>query len=126
MLRLLRIAAFSLIAVLAAPVAAGASIPFDAGAFSAAQAAGKTILIDVYAPWCPVCRKQQSTLETIQKEKPNLVIYRVDFDSAKNVLNRFRASKQGPLILFKGTQELGRLVYDADPANIRALVAKGF
>jgi thiol-disulfide isomerase/thioredoxin len=125
MLGFLRICAVGLFAILAVPSTADAATPFEANAFQAAQAAGKTILIDVYAPWCPVCRKQQPILESIQKERPTLVIYRVDFDSAKDVLKRFRAQQQGTLIVFKGMNEVGRLVYDADAANIRALVAKG-
>ena len=123
MLSVLRAATLGLAAMLAVSFAASAA-PFDAKSFQEAQAAGKMILIDVYAPWCPVCRKQQPTLESLQKEMPNLIVYRVDYDSAKDVLSRFRVQKQGTLIMFKGATEVGRLIYDADPANIRALVAK--
>ena len=37
------------------PLDALARQPFDAKAFEQAQAGGKTVLIDVYASWCPVC-----------------------------------------------------------------------
>ena len=126
MFRFLRIAVLSLIAILGALSVANAATPFDPKGFQAAQTAGKTILIDVYAPWCPVCKKQQPTVEAIQKERPSLVVFQVDFDSAKDVLRNLRVQKQGTLIVFKGTNEVGRLIYDPDPANIRALVAKGF
>jgi thioredoxin 1 len=108
------------------PLAAQAAQPFSAKGFEAAQAAGKTVLIDVWASWCPTCRKQQSVIEEIARERPNLVVYRVDFDSQKDVLRRFKAQQQATLIMFKGKAEVGRLVYDANPANIRRLVAKGF
>lgn len=125
MLTILRTAALGFAVMLLFSLGANAA-PFEAKSFQQAQAAGKSILIDVFAPWCPTCKRQQPTLESIQKERPNLVVYRVDFDSAKDVLKRFQVQKQGTLIMFKGTNEVGRLVYDADPGNIRALVAKGY
>jgi len=107
-------------------VAAQAAQPFDAKAFEQAQAAGKTILVDVTAPWCPTCRQQRPIIQGIESEKPNLVVYEVDFDSAKDTLKRFRVQNQSTLIVFKGNNEVGRSTGDTDPARIRALVAKGF
>jgi thiol-disulfide isomerase/thioredoxin len=118
--------AFAVLTAILAVSTAHAATPFNAKSFEAAQAAGKPILIDVYASWCPVCRKQQPVIESLQKEKPGLVVFRVDYDTAKDVLRRFNAQRQGTLIMFKGKEEVGRLIYDADPERIRALVAKGF
>jgi thioredoxin 1 len=42
--------------------------PFDQKAFEAAQAAGKPILVEVYAPWCPVCRAQAPILAKLRQE----------------------------------------------------------
>ena len=99
---------------------------FDDQSFKQAQAAGKTILVDVTASWCPTCRQQRPIVEQIEKEKPNLVVYEVDFDTAKDTLKRFRVQQQSTLIVFKGTKEVGRSTGDTDPARIRALVAQGF
>jgi thioredoxin 1 len=88
--------------------------------------AGKTVLIDVTAPWCPTCRQQKPTIQAVEKEMPSLVVYEVDFDAAKDVLRRFRVQSQSTLIVFKGETEVGRSTGDTDPARIRALVAKGF
>jgi len=108
------------------PLDALARQPFDAKAFEQAQAAGKTILIDVYASWCPVCKKQQPVIGRLEKEKPGLVVYEVDFDRDKNVLKQFRVQSQATLIVFKGGTEVGRSTGDSDPSRIQALVAKGF
>jgi thioredoxin 1 len=99
---------------------------FDDKSFQQAQAAGKTILIDVTAPWCPTCRQQRPIVEQIEGEKPNLVVYEVDFDTAKGTLRRFRVQYQSTLIVFKGSKEIGRSTGDTDPARIRALIAQGF
>lgn len=105
---------------------AAAGQPFDATAFQEAQTAGKSILVDVTAPWCPTCKQQRPIVEQIEKDKPNLVVYEVDFDTAKDALRRFRVQYQSTLIMFKGTKEVGRSTGDTDPNRIRALVAKGF
>ena len=112
--------------LLAFSVVGHAAQPFDDQSFKQAQAAGKTILVDVAAPWCPTCRRQRPIVEQIEKETPNLVVYEVDFDTAKETLRHFRVQYQSTLIVFKGTKEVGRSTGDTDAARIRALVAKGF
>jgi thioredoxin 1 len=119
-------AAVALAIFLALSVAALARQPFDAKAFEQAQADGKTVLIDVYAPWCPTCRRQEPVIAKLQKERPSLVVYVVDYDRDKATLKKLRVTQQATLILFKGATEVGRLVYDADPGRIAAIVAKGF
>ena len=104
---------------------AKAGQPFNANAFEQAQAAGKAVLIDVSAPWCPTCRQQKPTIQGLERSMPNLVVFEVDFDSAKDVLRRFRVQTQSTLIVFKGTNEMGRSTGETDPEKIKALVSKG-
>lgn len=113
-------------AVVALPSLANAGQPFDAKAFQASQAAGKSILVDVSAPWCPTCKQQKPIVQEIEKEHPDLVVYDVDFDSAKDVLKQFRVQYQSTLIVFKGQKEVARSTGETDPAPLRALVAKAF
>ena len=113
-------------AVVALPSLANAGQPFDAKAFQASQAAGKSILVDVSAPWCPTCKQQKPIVQEIEKEHPDLVVYDVDFDSAKDVLKQFRVQYQSTLIVFKGPKEVARSTGETDPAPLRAVVAKAF
>ena len=107
------------------PFEALARQPFDAKAFEEAQAAGKTVLIDVYASWCPVCKKQQPTIARLENEKPGLIVYEVNFDNDKSVLKRFGVHAQATLIVFKGAKEVGRSTGVSDPGRIQTLVEKG-
>ena len=111
--------------LIATSMLAHAGQPFDASAFQQAQAAGKAILVDVSAPWCPTCKVQRPIVQEIEKSTPNLVVYEVDFDSAKDVLKRFCVQSQSTLIVFKGANEVGRSTGDTNPASIKALVSKG-
>ncbi len=117
---------------LSAAVAFGASAvamdkqPFDQKAFDAAQAAGKPILVDVSAPWCPTCRAQAPILSKLRGEQrfKAMVTFNVDFDSQKDVLRKFGVQKQSTLIVFKGKQESGRSTGDTNPKSIEALLGK--
>ena len=113
-------------ATIAMPSMASAGQPFDAKAFQASQAAGKSILVDVTAPWCPTCKQQKPIVQEIEKEHPGLVVYDVDFDTAKDALREFRVRQQSTLIVFKGAQEVARSTGETDPAPLHALVAKAF
>jgi thioredoxin 1 len=109
----------------AAAVAADVK-PFDQQAFDAAQAAGKSILVDVSAPWCPVCKAQAPILAKLRGDAKfkNLVSFTVDFDSQKDLLRKFNVQKQSTLIVFKGKQEAGRSTGDTNAGSIEALLGK--
>ena len=107
------------------PVAAWAAQPFTASAFNEAQAAGKSIVVDVTAPWCPTCAKQKPIVEGLEHDLPQLMVFDVDFDSAKDVLKQFKVQNQSTLIVFKGGKEIDRSTGQTDPAVIRAMVNKG-
>ncbi len=123
---LVRVMALAVAAILAAPAGHAFEIKmFDAETFKAAQAAGKPVLVDVSAPWCPVCKAQHKIFEAL-KAKPelfNLTILQADFDTQKDALKGFNVQKQGTLIAFKGAVETGRTVGDTDANSIEALMA---
>jgi thioredoxin 1 len=110
----------------AAPALAATEAKFDAAAFAAAQQAGKPILVEVHAPWCPTCTKQKPILGKLGAEPANkdLVRFVVDFDSQKDVLATLDVRMQSTLIAFRGKQEMGRSVGVTDAAQIKALVDK--
>ena len=100
--------------------------PFDHKAFDAAQAAGKPILIEVTAPWCPVCKAQAPILSRLKAEPKHkeLVSFEIDFDSQKDLLRKFNVRTQSTLIVFKGKQETGRSTGDTNADSIASLLGK--
>jgi thioredoxin 1 len=99
---------------------------FDQKAFAAAQAQGKSILIDISAPWCPTCSAQKPIIEELaaKLQYSNLAIFDVDFDSQKDVVRSFGAQSQSTLIVFKGNRETGRSVGSTDAIEIDGLMRK--
>jgi thiol-disulfide isomerase/thioredoxin len=99
---------------------------FDQKAFEAAQAAGKPILIEVSAPWCPVCKAQAPILARLKRDPrfKELVSFDIDFDSQKDLLRKFNVQRQSTLIVFKGKRETGRSTGDTDAGSIEVLLGK--
>jgi thiol-disulfide isomerase/thioredoxin len=100
--------------------------PFSDQAFDAAQAAGRSIIIEVAAPWCPVCRAQKPHIEATLAEAPfrNAVFLTVDFDSQRDALRRLGVQRQSTIIAYRGREERGRATGITDGAEIRALMLK--
>jgi thioredoxin 1 len=116
-------------AVVALALSAGATWafeekPFDMDAFKAAQSAGKPILVDAYASWCPVCRAQQKVLGDL-KTNPKydtLTLFRIDYDNQADALKDLKIQQQSTLVAFKGAQETGRSVGATKASAIEELV----
>ncbi|MFT3732877.1 MAG: thioredoxin family protein [Hyphomicrobium sp.] len=118
--------AFALIILTAIGASAADRRTFDEKAFAEAQAQGKSILIDISAPWCPTCQAQKPIIEKLAAEPRygDLTIFDVDFDSRKDVLRKFRAQSQSTLIVFKGANEAGRSVGSTNESAIDSLLRK--
>lgn len=121
-------AAFAAFAMVASASAAHAAEvrPFERAAFVAAQAAGRPILVEVRAWWCPVCASQGATIrDTIADPAyANLVVFLLNYDSQKRELPSFAVTKQGTLIAYRGTAQVGRLDFVTDKPRIRSLIAQ--
>ena len=120
-------------AILAAIAAMFVAIPalaaptwtnYSAERFASAQAAGRTIVVDVHADWCPTCKAQAPILETLRNDKrlENVTFMRVDFDTEKDFLRTHRVPRQSTILVFKGKQETGRSIAETDPARLRSFV----
>jgi len=99
---------------------------YTPAAFAAAQQAGKPILMHVTAPWCPTCKAQAPILQRLSADAAfkDLVIFKVDFDTQKDVLRGVNAQSQSTLIVWRGTAERGRSAGDTSEASIRSLLQK--
>lgn len=123
-----RRALFALAAVLPFAFASMASAgeKFTEAALETAQKAGKPILVDVAASWCPVCKAQESILDGLAKNEKfkNFVFLKMDFDTQKDELRKLKGTSHSTLIVFKGSNEVGRSIGDTNPESVEALLAK--
>ncbi len=99
---------------------------YSDSAFAAAEQAGKPILIDITAPWCPVCAKQHPILSQLYTtpEFKDLQVFDVDFDTSKPLLRKLGVQMQSTMIVYHGDKEQGRETGQTAAPAIHDLLAK--
>ena len=103
------------------------SRPFTMAEFAEAQSAGRSILVEVSADWCPTCRFQEEVLERVRPHQDlwQMLHLVVDYDTQPDVMRLLRAQKQATLIVYKGFKEMGRSVGDTNEGRIARLLRAG-
>lgn len=109
----------------AAPAMAGEVQPFTLAAFHAAQAAGRAVLVDAHAGWCPICQRQKPTINAmaIDPAFAKLVIFKLNYDKQPDEKRALGIRRQSTLIAYAGQTETGRSAGVTNPDEIRALAA---
>ena len=81
---------------------------FSEERFETLQAENAVVLIDVWAPWCPTCKRQREILADFQDQHPEVdfTILEVDFDDDKQLVRKFRAPRQSTLALYRGEEQV--------------------
>ena len=122
---LARLLPFAALALVAAPLQAQPVRTFSLAALKAAQTAGKPVLVDAFAPWCPTCRAQAPTIDKIATDPAykDLLILRLDYDNQTAEKKVLGINKQSTLIAYKGNKEVGRVLGITDPGQIRTFAA---
>ena len=105
---------------------AATETPYTEAAFTAAQQSGRPILLDITAPWCPVCAKQHPILADLytKPEFKDLQVFDIDFDTSKPLLRQLGVQMQSTMIVFHGKAEEGRATGVTAAPAIHDLLAK--
>jgi thioredoxin 1 len=106
-------------------VAAAPAPPLQAWskpAFTAAQEAGKPVVVFVHASWCVTCRKQEPILRQLTSDPAfkAVTVFVVDY-ADKATLKDLNVTDRSTLVAFHGKAERTRSSFSTDPAEIRAL-----
>lgn len=111
---------------IAALAMAGEIKPYSPQTFDSLTAAGKPVVLDISATWCPTCAAQKPIVDGLMKQPAykDVTLLTIDFDAEKATLKRFKVTSQSTLVAFKGAKEVARSVGDTTPAGLEGLVAK--
>jgi thiol-disulfide isomerase/thioredoxin len=112
--------------LVAAAVAGAAELPFSKPAFDKALAAGKPVVVDFAASWCPTCKQQKPIVQSLANEasRKSLTIFVADFDKEEALKKQLNVTMQSTLVAFKGGKEVARSTGQTDKAELGALLDK--
>lgn len=113
-----------------ASLAATSASAFQVQAYSkpaadAAIAAGKPVVLEIYAPWCGACLMQSSTVESLKTrpEFKDIAFYRVDYDNQKDVVQALNTPR-ATFIAYRGGKEVGRMSWSPSEEDIAKILLK--
>lgn len=79
--------------------------------FNALLAAGKPVLADFFATWCPPCKKLAPTIDALAKKYSGKVnVVKIDVDKNRDWISRFNISGIPDVRIFHKGKEVKKLV----------------
>ena len=82
----------------------------------------KTVLKDFYATWCQPCKMIAPIIEEIKKEKPDLVVEKIDVDAKPELANQYGVMSIPTLIVEKDGKEVNRITGAVAKSKILAIL----
>lgn len=100
--------------------ASAQKLPFSKELYQQYQQNNEVYLIDIFAKWCPTCKKQTAIISQYFKENPDskIKVLVVDYDEQKEWVSHFRAPRQSTLLLYKGNEQLWFSVAETNKEKI--------
>ncbi len=89
-----------------------------------AKAAGKTLVINSYEPWCWSCRKQDKVLLDAKEEFKDVVFLTYQQGKNKDIAKALEINFRSTIVVFKGKKEIARLVGQTDKNQIFSAIKK--
>jgi thioredoxin 1 len=116
--------------LIAGPAAAKAAAPvaYSPEALAAELAAGKAVVLDFAASWCPSCLAQGRAIQALRAENPaydaGLVFMVADWDTWKDkeIAQRLGVTGRGAVVILKGDAIVARSDVHLQKAQLKALL----
>ena len=98
---------------------------FSEEIFEKAKASGKTVVVNSYEVWCGTCSKQTKILNQAEKEFKNIVFLSYEQSKNKNIAQLLGIKFWTTIVVYKGDNEIARIVGQTDKEVIYSAIQKG-
>ena len=98
---------------------------FSIEIFEEAKASGKTIVINSYEVWCGTCGKQTKILDQAEKEFKDIVFLSYEQSKNENIAKKLGIKFWTTIVIYKGDNEVARIVGQTNKKIIYAAIQKG-
>ena len=93
--------------------------------FEDAKASGKTVVVNSYELWCGTCSKQTKILDQAEKEFKDIVFLSYEQSKNKNIAQLLSIKFWTTIVVYKGDNEIARIVGQTDKEIIYSAIQKG-
>ena len=98
---------------------------FSIEIFEEAKASGKTIVINSYEVWCGTCGKQTKILDQAEKEFKDIIFLSYEQSKNENIAKQLGIKFWTTIVIYKGDNEVARIVGQTNKKIIYAAIQKG-
>jgi len=101
-------------------------IEYSPDAFKAAMDSGEPLLLGFHASGCSTCRSQERQISALMDANPdyaNVQVMSVDWDQyrSSDFTKNLKIPRRSTLVMFKGGEEVGRVIAQTGQAAIEEL-----
>ena len=90
-----------------------------------AKASGKTIVINSYEVWCGTCSKQTKVLDQAKKEFNEIIFLSYEQSKNKDIAKKLGIKHWTTIVVYKGNNEISRIIGQTDKETIYSAIKKG-
>ena len=98
---------------------------FSEEVFENAKASGKTVVVNSYEIWCGTCSKQTKILDQAEKEFKDVVFLSYEQSKNENIAEKLGIKFWTTIVVYKGNNEVVRIVGQTDKKIIYSAIQKG-
>jgi thioredoxin 1 len=80
------------------------------------------VLVDFWAPWCNPCKQMAPELEKYAQSQANVEVCKIDIEANPEAAKKWGVRGIPTVVVFKGTEDLGRRTGVLNQGQIKALV----
>ena len=98
---------------------------FSDEVFKNAKTSGKTVVVNSYEVWCGTCSKQTKILDQAEKEFTDIVFLSYEQSKNKGIAQKLGIKFWTTIVVYKGNDEVARIVGQTDKETIYSAIQKG-